>query len=39
MFVHWNYWMWTRGRFTVSHTIPLDRGRYEARRPGGGTGA
>ena len=27
MFVHWNYWMWTRGRFTVSHTIPLNRGR------------
>ena len=27
MFVHWTYWMWTRGRFTVSHTIPLNRSR------------
>jgi hypothetical protein len=27
MFVHRTYWMWTRGRFTVSHTIPLNRGR------------
>lgn len=27
MFVHWTYWMWSWGRFTVSHTIPLDRGR------------
>jgi hypothetical protein len=27
MFVHATYWMWTRGQFTVSHTIALDRNR------------
>jgi hypothetical protein len=27
MFVHATYWMWTRGQFRVSHTIPLDRDR------------
>lgn len=27
MFVYATYFMWTRGQFTVSHTIPLDRGR------------
>ncbi|MBN8471508.1 hypothetical protein JYJ95_33800 [Corallococcus exiguus] len=27
MFVHWTYWMWTQGRITISHTIPLDRAR------------
>lgn len=27
MFVHWTYWMWTRGRFSVTQTIPLNRGR------------
>jgi hypothetical protein len=27
MFVHWNYWMWTQGRFTISHTIPLNPAR------------
>jgi hypothetical protein len=27
MFVHRTYWMWTRGRFTVSHGIPLNSGR------------
>ncbi|HEX7744036.1 MAG TPA: hypothetical protein VF462_02075 [Micromonosporaceae bacterium] len=25
MFVHRTYWMWTRGRFTVSLSIPLNR--------------
>ena len=27
MFVHRTYWMWTRGQFTVSHTIALDQSR------------
>jgi len=25
VFVHRTYWMWTRGRFSVSQTIPLNR--------------
>ena len=27
MFVHWTYWMWTSGRFSVSVTIPLNPAR------------
>jgi hypothetical protein len=24
MRLHWTYWMWTTGTYTVSHMIPLD---------------
>ncbi len=27
MFVHWIYWLHTRGRFSATHTISLDRDR------------
>jgi hypothetical protein len=27
VFVHGTYWMWTRGQFSVSHTIALSVGR------------